>query len=135
DVNALLVGPTGLTTLLLSDTGGAASAADVTFAEAGGSVPATGAVTTGTYIPTDRAASCAGPTTPGFPSPAPAPAYGSSLSPFNGTDANGTWSLYVMDGCAVDSGSLAGGWGLNVAINPTSVGVGSFSGKRTAKGG
>src|SRR5205085_1222573 len=72
DVNALLVGPAGQKVVLMSDTGGAASSADITFAEAGSSLPATGAVTTGTYVPTDRPASCAGPTTPPFPAPAPA---------------------------------------------------------------
>jgi subtilisin-like proprotein convertase family protein len=133
DLQVLLVGPGGQSAVLLSDTGGAASGADLTFAAAGSMVPATGAVTSGTYLPTDRPAACAGPTTPAFPSPAPAGPYGSSLSVFTGLgggNVNGAWSLYVTDVCPGDSGSLALGWSLDISNNPTAVVVSSFVAKR-----
>ncbi|WP_139343067.1 hypothetical protein [Fictibacillus arsenicus] len=49
-----------------------------------------------------------------FPAPAPVPAGGSALSIFNGTNPNGTWSLYIVDDAGADVGSLAGGWTLNI---------------------
>jgi subtilisin-like proprotein convertase family protein len=53
-----------------------------------------------------------------FPSPAPPGPYGTSLAGFNGTNPNGAWSLYVVDNFEVDTGSIAGGWNLDVAAPP-----------------
>ena len=54
-------------------------------------------------------------------------ATGSTLADFNGQGANGTWSLYVWDDAAADTGSIAGGWTLNVVTSnipePTSAGL------------
>lgn len=44
-----------------------------------------------------------------FPSPAPTPSVATTLSTFDGTDANGTWSLYVVSDGAPDTGTIAGG--------------------------
>jgi hypothetical protein len=99
-------------------------------------VPASGAVVTDTYLPTDRAAACAGPTTPPFPAGAPAGPYGTSMSDFNnlgGANVNGDWSLYVTDVCAGDSGQIGQGWSLTISNNPTAVVVSSFTAKRVGK--
>ncbi|HET9494973.1 MAG TPA: kelch repeat-containing protein, partial [Chloroflexia bacterium] len=49
-----------------------------------------------------------------FPSPAPAPPYGSSLSVFDGTPANGNWNLFVVDDLGGDSGQIAGGFCVDI---------------------
>ena len=44
-----------------------------------------------------------------------------SLTVFNNSDPNGTWSLYVRDDVNTDSGSISGGWTLHIS---TTVGAG-----------
>lgn len=75
-------------------------------------VPDTGGLISGTFKPTNSG-------TLGddaFPAPAPAPSLANPplLSVFNGTNPNGTWSLYVVDDSAVDMGSISGGWSLTI---------------------
>jgi subtilisin-like proprotein convertase family protein len=53
-----------------------------------------------------------------FPAPAPASG-GSSLAVFNGTSPNGTWSLYVADDAAVDTGAFSLGFCVNVTAGGT----------------
>src|SRR5690606_18618161 len=57
----------------------------------------------------------------GFPSPAPPNTaddpYVTSLDVFNGTDPNGEWHLFVIDDASGDSGSIAGGWSLEIITN------------------
>jgi subtilisin-like proprotein convertase family protein len=113
DLDILLVGPLGQKVLLMSDVGGGASVANVnlTFDDAAGVFLPTGAVpiTTGTYKPTEGGAA-----SDAFSEPAPAAPYGSTLSVFNGTNPEGTWSLYVMDDRAINTGSISGGWRLSL---------------------
>ena len=66
------------------------------------------AIVTGEYAPTTNNAI---PTT--FSAPAPATPTTSALSTFTGTNANGTWSLYVQDFVPSDFGSIAGGWSIS----------------------
>ncbi|RNC82819.1 MAG: hypothetical protein ED559_13935 [Phycisphaera sp.] len=47
----------------------------------------------------------------------PATAFGLDMSAFNGEDANGTWSLYVYDENAQDTGSFDG-WTLDIVTIP-----------------
>jgi len=112
DLDILLVGPLGQTVLLMSDVGAGASVANVnlTFDDASAVSLTTDAVpiTTGTYKPSNNG------TPDTFTAPAPAEPYGSTLSVFNGTNPEGTWSLYVMDDRAINTGSISGGWRLSM---------------------
>ena len=113
DLDILLVGPLGQKALLMSDIGGGVSVANVnvTFDDAAGVFLPTSAVaiTTGTYRPTDS-----GGNSDAFSAPAPAAPYDLTLSVFNGTIPTGTWSLYVMDDRALNTGSISGGWRLSL---------------------
>ncbi len=122
DMDILLVGPTGARLVLFSDAGANNSifSINVTLDDAAASMLPTGFLSTGTYKPTDY-----GGVADVFLSPAPAIAFpGDSAAPtgsatlstkFGGTDPNGVWSLYIMDDTTNGlSGSLAGGWALNL---------------------
>ena len=54
-----------------------------------------------------------------FPAPAPPGPYldPQSLSIFNGTNPNGTWSLYAFDDTPSDGGSIGLGWELSITTN------------------
>jgi subtilisin-like proprotein convertase family protein len=140
DLNALLVGPGGQSALLMSDVGGAAAGANVTFSDAAGSpLDPTAPVMTGTYTPTDHAEECAttGSGDPFPPTAPPGPTYGTSLSVFDtlsGSDVNGVWNLYLVDDCGKDSGQVAGGWSLHIASGITVVSFSSFTASRSGAG-
>ncbi|HEY6168161.1 MAG TPA: Calx-beta domain-containing protein, partial [Verrucomicrobiae bacterium] len=116
DVDILLVGPGGQKVVLISDAGGGDSIAGVTltFDDAAASeLPDAMQITSGNYRPTDFD------TGDPFPAPAPSAPYSTSLSAFNGTDPNGTWSLYAADDSGGDDGTIAGGWSLALtAVSP-----------------
>ena len=132
DVDILLVGPTGATCVLMSDCGGdnaIPSPINMTFDDSGPSIPdnpPTDPLATGTYRPTRGTpvfGTCANPNgdncmPSNFPSPAPTGPYGTALSVFNGTNPNGTWSLYVIDDTSFDSGDIFNGWTLNITAPP-----------------
>jgi len=114
DVDMLLVGPGGQNAIIMADVGGPSDAVNVTLTlddAAPSSLPDNTALMSGTFKPTNIA------TGDPFPAPAPAPSGGSALSVFNGTNPNGTWSLYVLDDESTDSGNLAGGWELNITTD------------------
>jgi subtilisin-like proprotein convertase family protein len=125
DVSVLLVGPTGQKMILFAQVsdGSAAEAVDLTFDDAApGYLPIDTAIESGTYKPTNRAGqNIFGEAN--FPAPAPqstpASPYAATLSGFLGTNPNGTWSLYVVDNAAGDSGSIDGGWCLNITTSPS----------------
>jgi hypothetical protein len=49
------------------------------------------------------------------------------MSTFVGALANGTYSLYVVDDCQGDAGSISGGWSINITGGgPTAVALRSF---------
>ena len=115
DVDVLLVGPGGQKLLLLSDAGGITDAvnANLTFDDAAsGLIPDGGPLVSGTFKPTNYA------TGDVFPAPAPAGPYTDPqlLSVFNGTNPNGTWSLYIVDDAGADVGTLTG-WTLNINLS------------------
>lgn len=115
DLDVLLVGPAGQRMLLLSDAGGgsAVSGLTLTFDDAAASsLPDGGSLTSGTWKP-----SAYEPTTDVFPAPAPGAPYGTALSVFNGTNPNGTWTLYVRDDFSGAAGSIAGGWSVSLTTS------------------
>jgi hypothetical protein len=113
DIDALLVGPTGTNVMIMSDCGGGNDITTLTFTfddGAASSLSDAGTLTSGTFKPSNFDTA-----TDLLPSPAPTgPNYGATLSLFNAQNPNGTWSLYVRDDQASDSGSIASGWRLNI---------------------
>ncbi len=120
DFDILLVGPGGRSTILMSDCGEDPNMNNVTltFSETGPALPENGQINTGTYRPTNY-----GGTTDIFP-PNAAQSYASSLAVFNNISPNGNWNLYVVDDFAQDSGTIAGGWTLELTVTEFS----NFSG-------
>lgn len=116
DVDILLVGPTGVAYTVLSDVGGSAALSNLTFTLQDSATPITttsGSLTDGTFRPTNSGA------TDTFPAPAPGtfqlpPSAGvaSLLGTYGALNANGTWSLYVVDDLGGDTGAISGGWTL-----------------------
>ncbi|HEY0548650.1 MAG TPA: HYR domain-containing protein, partial [Verrucomicrobiae bacterium] len=123
DMDVLLVGPTGVKFVFLSDAGGTAVPvvnATVTFDDtAATQIPDIGPLVAGTFRPSGYS-----PSPDVFPAPAPSGPYNSAApegiatfaSVFNGTDANGTWSLYLVDDTANGGqiANIAGGWNLEI---------------------
>ncbi|MFL6513442.1 MAG: hypothetical protein ACJ8M1_00285 [Chthoniobacterales bacterium] len=119
DIDILLGGPFGQSTMLMSDAGGGNQLRHVNLVfddTAASPLPGSSpSITSGTYRPTnfnplgDNDA---------FPAPAPAKPFGSSLQLFNGTSPNGTWNLFALDEYVEGSGSIAGGWSLTISTVP-----------------
>src|SRR2546427_4810492 len=111
DVDVLLVSPTGQKVVVLSDAGGGGDINNVSLTLSDGAaaaLPDSGQIVSGTFKPTNFG------TGDTFPAPAPAGPYGATLSAFNGSSANGVWSLFVVDDAAVDQGAFSGGWTLTI---------------------
>ena len=130
DIDILLVGPQNQKFVIISDAGGntsTISSVTATFDSQAATVyPDSGGATGwGTGSNSSRPANYSG-LTDTFPAPAPAGPYQHPVdgdsgasgtatfdSVFDGADANGTWSLYVVDDSVSGSnGSIAGGWSL-----------------------
>jgi subtilisin-like proprotein convertase family protein len=116
DVAVLLVGPGGQAVLLMADMGGFRNATNATLTfddSAAAPLPDETRIVSGTFRPTRQRQCCR------FdgPSPAPPPPYAAALTIFNGTDPNGTWSLFVFDDGAGDVGEISGGWSLEIAAS------------------
>lgn len=120
DVDVLLVGPQGQTAMIMSDVAGASKAENDSIIlddQAETSLPKQDDLTSGKFKPTNYEYTSQPdkfPPHPRIPSPLPS---NSALSIFNGTDPNGTWTLFVIDqddDAANYSGSIAGGWQLDI---------------------
>jgi hypothetical protein len=116
DMELLLVAPSGETVLLMSDVGGLTDVTtplNLVFDDAaGGPIPAAGPLVGGTFTPSDSPdIDCSGDA--GFPGPAPAGPYGSTLGSLAGVSPNGTWQMFAYDDCGVDVGSAAR-WSLHL---------------------
>jgi uncharacterized repeat protein (TIGR01451 family) len=111
DVNALLVSPDGNDVLLISHNGSGHAVTNVTLTfddDAASLLPAKDQIVSGSYRPSRFGAAVS------FPATAPAPPYGATLAALNGSNPNGTWSLFILDDATGDSGSIANGWALNL---------------------
>jgi subtilisin-like proprotein convertase family protein len=110
DIDMLLVGPTGVSVLLMSDVGDT-PANDIALRFKDGSPAVPTPLVSGTFRPTNLEA----PADP-FPAPAPATAPAANLAAFNGTSPIGTWNLFVVDDAGGDTGELTGGWQLEITV-------------------
>lgn len=121
DVDMLLVSPTGQEVLIWSDVGGDIDVTNIVIKlddAALNPLPNNGPLVNGTFRPFNDDTS-----SDVFPSPAPAAPYEDTLADFNGVSPNGTWSLYVRDDTASDSGLIVEGWSLGVTTQPVLVGL------------
>jgi hypothetical protein len=105
DIDMMLAGPAGQNVMLMSDAGFSTDLVDanLTFATGGTPLPDGGTIVSNTtYTPADF--------DPGenLVAPAPPGPYSTDLSVFNGSNPNGTWSLFVQDDAGGDVGALAG---------------------------
>ncbi|PYJ07091.1 MAG: hypothetical protein DMF06_16725 [Verrucomicrobia bacterium] len=112
DYDILLVGPGGRSTVLMSDCGGnnALNNVTITFSDTGAALPVNSPITPGIYRPTNL-----GPAADAFPTIA-GQSFAASMSVFNNISPNGAWSLYVVDDAQQDSGTIAGGWTLELTL-------------------
>jgi subtilisin-like proprotein convertase family protein len=129
DLEVLLVGPGGQRVTLMSDVGGGTDIGGVilTFEDGAAALPTSTVLRNGTYAPANYAGG-----TDVMPAPAPAGPYGSTLSIFNGTNPNGTWSLYISDSESGDAGSLAEGWSLSIGLETPACAAAGVSGTPTS---
>lgn len=119
DVDIMLVSPDGKTLVVMSDImnnfGVGFANANVTLSDAGSAPPTSGGTISGSphWRPTDN--DPAGGADP-FPAPAPstAPLGTTFATAFSSAQANGVWSLYIVDDATGDIGNISGGWSLTV---------------------
>lgn len=138
DLDILLVGPTGARSILISDGIDTQQVNQRTYTfsmAAPTALPQSGGALSGAYRPANYSGSAA--IEPGgvdaFPGPGPGTLnYLADLSVFNGTFPNGNWSLYVVDDENIDTGTIVGGWKLELGITaePPATAVNDFDGDR-----
>jgi subtilisin-like proprotein convertase family protein len=119
DVDILLVGPGGQKYIFLSDVIDSADWVNINYTlddTAASLIANSGTPASGTFKPTNYGFPDA------FPAPAPATPYANAAtagtdtfaSVFNGTNPNGTWSLYVVDDEGEDVGTMPNGWTISI---------------------
>jgi hypothetical protein len=115
----LLVGPQGQKTILMREACGGTAVSGLTFNftdSALGSLPNNCVGQSGSFKPTDNDPAAS------MPAPAPAAPYPVTLSVFNGTVANGIWTLFARDLLVGgDSPTLSAGWSLQIDSVPDAV--------------
>ncbi|MGH9968145.1 MAG: hypothetical protein ACREBG_09990 [Pyrinomonadaceae bacterium] len=133
NVGIVLVGPTGTALMLQDGAGDDPNMINVTYTLtdfALAKLPDSAAWGPGEYQPTQYHSADS------FPAPGPGLFYNNPgpvdkgaatlASVFGGTDANGTWSLYVCDFATGDSGSISGGWTLQITTDALPAGPGDL---------
>lgn len=117
DMDAMLVSPGGLRTILFSDSGGGSDISGVNLNisdTAAGPLPDATIWISGSYRPTNYGTGDTWYDSSGLVTPATT----TSLATFAGIDPNGTWTLYIRDDAAGDVHTFAGGWALNLTAVP-----------------
>jgi hypothetical protein len=118
DIDMILAGPQGQWTYLMAEVGGIdqgfpVTNLTITLDDDANPLPIRDPLFSGTFRPTMN------PFYLPFDFPAPAPSVGTNLiatlSVFQNTNPNGTWNLFVVNDTSGDSGSISGGWSLNVS--------------------
>ena len=112
DVDIVLVSPSGVAVVLMSDVNGTSSVTGRNYTiQDGATVFSTGTNASGTYAPTNIGA------TDAFAAPGPGSVTQASpaLSLFTG-DPNGNWNLYVVDDGAGDAGSI-NAWSITFTVS------------------
>ncbi len=102
----------GLTAVIMSDVSGVNAVSHLNLVlddQAASRLPKDGPFASGTFKPTNRQG-----VDDTFPAPAPSPSGTSPLSVFTGQNPNGTWQLFVVDDLPDETGSIAGGWALQI---------------------
>ncbi|HMP76243.1 MAG TPA: S8 family serine peptidase [Kiritimatiellia bacterium] len=103
DLDIVVASPDGRRVALLGAVGGGTDISGLTLTFDDDAASSVGSpITGGAFKPTGSISS--------MPAPAPAAPYAGSLAEFIGANPNGTWSLYVVDAAADDSGNIASGW-------------------------
>jgi subtilisin-like proprotein convertase family protein len=116
DVSVLLGSPSGTNVLVMSHAGGghAVNNLMLTFDDAAtGLLPNSNPLTSGTNRPSIYEGPVA------LPGTGPYSLYQYALSAMDGSDPNGSWSLYVFDDTVGDAGVIASGWTLDLTTAPT----------------
>jgi subtilisin-like proprotein convertase family protein len=115
EVDVLLVGPAGQTAVLMADVGGFTAVDGVTLRlddEAAALLPDQTTLQSGVFRPINLQIGMIPFNVPAPDTPANANA---ALTIFDGSDPNGTWSLFVQDSFATENpGVFAGGWELEI---------------------
>jgi subtilisin-like proprotein convertase family protein len=110
DMDILLVGPGGQKGALMAGVGGGSPVTDVTLSFTDQAENMVGTpLTSGDWQPSGNLADL-------MPAPAPGLPYPTTLTNFNGTSPNGTWSLYAVDLFGEDSGAISRGWSLQLQV-------------------
>jgi subtilisin-like proprotein convertase family protein len=124
DIAMLLVGPQNQSALVMAQAGGQEqfSVTNLTLVlddDAAEYLPIYSGLVSGTFKPTSGYEVFGYAALP-YDFPAPAPSGNSNapslLAVFNNTDPSGRWDLYVVDDAAGHSGSIAGGWSLDLSV-------------------
>ncbi|MFN3939293.1 MAG: proprotein convertase P-domain-containing protein, partial [Chitinophagales bacterium] len=140
DIDILLEGPTGATSVLMSDAGGSTDIGtvsagwDIVFDQsATTAIPDATAIAAGTYKPADYVT--VGET---FTAPAPAGAHTANLNNFAGTSPTGTWNLWIVDDTGGDLGTVFS-WSLTITlaepcVDPPTAGATSLTASTLCEG-
>lgn len=124
DLGIVLVGPTGAALLLQDRVTNGEDAVNVTYTisdDGATRLPEDSGISPGTYKPTAYFLHSFPAPGPGTNYANPGPAGGGTAtfaSVFGGTNPNGNWNLFVVDFSSGDSGSINGGWSLEIDVTP-----------------